>query len=168
MKGIELYFFRHGIAVDRGDPAVSSDRDRPLTDEGMRKTRAAAEGLRRLESGFDGLLTSPWLRAVQTAEILADVLQLAADELPELAGDRTPDELLTALAGQQGRRIVLVGHEPLLGNTIGRLICGSAPFRVDLKKSGLCAVRVQGTPTDEGATLLWLLTSKQLRMIGKS
>jgi phosphohistidine phosphatase len=167
MKMIELYFFRHGIAVDRGDPAVISDRDRPLTIEGIRKTRAAAEGLKRLQIDFAGILTSPWLRAAQTADILAEVLQMTADELPELAGDRTPEELLKALEGPRGRQI-LVGHEPLLGNTIGRLVSGAAPFRIELKKSGVCAVRVQEPPTDESATLLWLLTSKQLRMIGKS
>jgi phosphohistidine phosphatase SixA len=92
---------------------------------------------------------------------------MTADELPELAGDRTPEELLKALEGPRGRQI-LVGHEPLLGNTIGRLVSGAAPFRIELKKSGVCAVRVQEPPTDESATLLWLLTSKQLRMIGKS
>lgn len=167
MNGIELYFFRHGIAVDRGDPGITSDQDRPLTEEGIRKTRAAAEGLKRLQTDFDRILTSPWLRASQTADILADVLQMGTEELPELAGDHTPEELLKAIAGQRGRQILLVGHEPLLGATVGRLICGEAPFRIDLKKSGVCAVQIQQLPTKEPATLLWLLTSKQLRMIGK-
>ncbi len=63
MKGIEICFFRHGIAVDREDPSVTSDAARPLTDEGIRKTRLAAEGLKRMDFGFDKILTSPWLRA---------------------------------------------------------------------------------------------------------
>ena len=63
MKGFELCFFRHGIAVDREDPSVTSDTDRPLTEEGTRKTRAAAEGLKRMDLDFDLILTSPWLRA---------------------------------------------------------------------------------------------------------
>src|SRR3954462_13841662 len=99
MKTFELCFFRHGIAVDKDDTSVTSDAERPLTEEGTRKTRAAAEGLNRLEARYEKILTSPWVRAKQTAEIVAEVLGLAApQELAELAGDRTPTELVGALA----------------------------------------------------------------------
>jgi len=74
MKPFELYFFRHGIALDKEDPSVTTDAARPLTEDGIRKTRAAAEGLKRMEIPFDRILTSPWLRAIQTASILAEVL----------------------------------------------------------------------------------------------
>ena len=167
MKAIELYFFRHGIAVDRDDPSVASDQDRPLTEEGMRKTRAAAAGLKRMQITFDNILTSPWLRASETADILAEVLGIAAQELPELAGNCSVDALLKALGHKPAQHMLLVGHEPLLGNTAGRLLCGSADFRIDLKKSGVCAVQVDALPPRAPAALLWLLTSKQLRMIGK-
>ena len=53
MKGLEICFFRHGIAVDKNDPSVGSDADRPLTEEGIQKTRAAAKGLDRLGLNFD-------------------------------------------------------------------------------------------------------------------
>jgi phosphohistidine phosphatase len=164
---MELYFFRHGIAVDRDDPAAPADEDRPLTDEGQRKTRSAARGLERLELGLDRILTSPWLRAVETADIAADVLGMETEELPELAGNRSVDELLSALTKQRGQRLLLVGHEPLLGNTVGRLLCNGADFRVDLKKSGVCAVQLDSLPPRAPATLLWLLTSKQLRMMAR-
>jgi phosphohistidine phosphatase len=167
MKTIELYFFRHGIAMDREDPHITSDQDRPLTEEGVRKTQAAAQGLSRLKVGFDKILTSPWLRATQTADILSEVLEMESEELPELAGNRTVDDLLQALAQQRGGRMLLVGHEPLLGNTVGRLLCGAGEFRIDLKKSGVCAVQVDDLPPQAPATLAWLLTSKQLRMIGR-
>src|SRR5262245_25003779 len=105
MKGFELYFFRHGIALDREDPSVTDDALRPLTEDGLRKTRSAAEGLKRMEIAFDRIFTSPWLRAVQTASILSEVLYLSpATELPELAGDRTPAELVNALAKHHGKR----------------------------------------------------------------
>ena len=165
MNTIELYFFRHGIAVDREDPTVTSDADRPLTDEGRRKTRSAAKGLERLELGIDRIFTSPWLRAVETAEIVADVLGMDRAELPELAGNRSVDELLGALSRQRDERVLLVGHEPLLGNTVGRLLCSGADFRIDLKKSGVCAVQLDALPPRGPATLLWLLTSRQLRMM---
>ena len=78
MKGIELVFFRHGIAED-----TLPDRSRPLTEEGIRKTRAAAEGLKKMEISFDRIFTSPWLRASQTAAILSELLAAA---MPLLAG----------------------------------------------------------------------------------
>jgi phosphohistidine phosphatase len=166
MKTLALCFFRHGIAVEKDDPAVTSDAERPLTEEGISKTRSAAEGLRRHEIGFDKILTSPWVRARQTAEILAEVLALPApQELPELAGDRTPDDLLDALARHHGRRTLLVGHEPLLSATVVHILGGD--WSLDLKKSGACLVEVDALPPRQSATLLWHLTSRQLRWMGK-
>ena len=162
MKLLELCFFRHGIAIERDDPSVTSDADRPLTDEGTRKTRVAAEGLKRLDEGFDKILTSPWLRAKQTAAILSEVLLLPApQEFAELSGDRTPAELIDALAHHHGRRTLLVGHEPLLSATVIQLLGGD--WSLDLRKSGACAIAVDALPPRKQATLLWHLTAKQLR-----
>jgi phosphohistidine phosphatase len=167
MKGIEICFFRHGIAVDREDPGVTSDAERPLTEEGNRKTRSAAEGLRRMDMGFDRIFTSPWLRAQQTAAILSEVLRLPAPtELPELAGDRAAPELIEALTRDHGKRNVLVGHEPLLSATVVHLLGGD--WTLDLKKSGACTVYVDALPPRSPATLLWSVTSRQLRWMGKS
>src|SRR5262245_45370515 len=111
MSSLNLVFFRHGIA----EPDVVPDQDRPLTEEGTRKTRGAAEGLKTMDIAFDKILTSPWLRAKQTAAILGEVLGKAPEELPELAGTSSVDELLTALAQQRkSRALILVGHQPLL------------------------------------------------------
>jgi phosphohistidine phosphatase len=166
MKGFELCFFRHGIAVDRDDPSVTSDAERPLTEEGIRKTRTAAEGLRRIEPGFDRIFTSPWLRAKQTAAIVAEVLALGTPpELPELAGDRTPAELVEALAHHHGRRTILVGHEPLLSTTIVHLLGGE--WALDLKKSGACLIHVDALPPRKRAILLWALPPRQLRWAAK-
>ena len=166
MKGFELCFFRHGIAVDREDPTVTSDTDRPLTEEGTRKTRDAAEGLKRMDLDFDLILTSPWLRASQTAAILSDLLTLSTPEtMAELEGDRTPEELVKALADRHGKRTLLVGHEPLLSTTAVHLLGGE--WSMDLKKSGACMVFVDALPVKRPATLLWHLTSRQLRWMAK-
>jgi phosphohistidine phosphatase len=166
MKGFEICFFRHGIAVDREDPSVTSDADRPLTEEGIRKTRAAAEGLKRLDPGFDKVLTSPWLRASQTAAILSEILLLPAPEdMPELEGDRTPKLLVGALSHRHGKRTLLVGHEPLLSGTVLHILGGD--WKLDLKKSGACMLLVDGLPPRQPGTLLWHLTSRQLRFLGK-
>lgn len=166
MRTIQLCFFRHGIAVEKDDPSVTTDADRPLTDDGARKTRAAAEGLKALDAGYEKIFTSPWLRAKQTAAIVAEVLALPApEELSQLAGDQTAADLVEALAHHRSRRMVLVGHQPLLGETVVHLLGGK--FFLDLKKSGACSIEVEGLPARKSATLLWHLTSSQLRMIEK-
>jgi len=166
MKGVEICFFRHGIALDREDPGVTSDAERPLTEEGIRKTRTAAEGLKRMDAGFEKILTSPWLRASQTASILSEVLKLPApDEMAELEGDRTPEDLVGALPSRLARRTLLVGHEPLLSATVIHILGGD--WALDLKKSGACALYVDSLPLRRPATLMWHLTSRQLRWIAK-
>jgi len=166
MKGYEICFFRHGIALDREDPGVTSDAERPLTDEGTRKTRTAAEGLKRMDAGFDKILTSPWLRASQTAAILSEVLMLPTpEEMAELEGDRTAGELVAALPHRLGKRTLLVGHEPLLSATVVHILGGD--FALDLKKSGACALYVNALPPRTPATLMWHLTSRQLRWMAK-
>jgi phosphohistidine phosphatase len=168
MKGIQICLFRHGIAVDPAEhQADPSGVTRPLTEEGILKTRAAAEGLKRMDLGFEKLLTSPWLRASQTAAIVGEVLGLGAgQELAELAGDRSPAELVDVLSQNYARTMVLVGHEPLLSATAAYLL--SADLELDLKKSGACMIHVDALPPRKAAMLLWLLTPKQLRWIGKA
>lgn len=164
---MELYFFRHGIAVDRADPNVTSDRDRPLTPDGMKKTHAAAEGLARMDIPFDKILTSPWIRALQTARILAEVLGMSdrVEELEELSGDRSVDDLLAGLTRHRAaQHLLLVGHQPLLGAGIAFLLTGGTGMEVDLKKSGACAIEVDRLTSKSGA-MRWMLTPKQLRMM---
>ena len=145
MKGFEICFFRHGIALDREDPGVTTDAERPLTEEGIRKTRMAAEGLKRMDAGFEKILTSPWLRASQTASILSEVLLLPApEEMVELEGDRTAEDLVAALPHRLARRTLLVGHEPLLSATAVHILGGD--FALDV--GGKAAER-QGQEIDD-------------------
>ena len=159
MKRFEVVFFRHGIA-----DASTPDRDRALTEEGVRKTWASAEGLKKMGVAFDRILTSPWTRAVQTATILSEVLAMAAPEvLPELAGDHTAQELLVALRSHQGKNLILVGHQPLLGEAVAELLGSDGRCEVDLRKSGACSLEIDGFPSRKPAVLNWLATPKLLR-----
>ena len=68
---MNLYILRHGIAAERGTPGYANDADRPLTPEGERKLQLVAAAIKALELGFDLILSSPYLRARQTAEVVA-------------------------------------------------------------------------------------------------
>ena len=111
----ELYFIRHGLAEERGD-AWPDDAKRPLTDEGMSRMRKAARGLARLGVSIDVVLTSPLVRARQTAEIVAGGL----DPRPSLVNvdSLAPDGNYAAVVADLEKharktRIALVGHEPM-------------------------------------------------------
>jgi len=106
------------------------------------------------------------LRASQTASILSEVLLLSPpDVMVELEGDRTPEDLVEALSHRHGKRTLLVGHEPLLSATVVHILGGD--WTLDFKKSGACAIHVDALPPRKPATLLWHLTSRQLRWMAK-
>ena len=76
---MNLFLIRHAIAVDEGMPEYEDDSQRPLTDKGKKKMRQIAKGLRALGVEFDLILSSPYVRAKETADILADVFKTKAD-----------------------------------------------------------------------------------------
>ena len=91
----------------------------------------------------------------------------APEEMAELAGDHTAVELFEALQNCQGRSFLLVGHQPLLGDAVATLLGAAGRCEIDLRKSGACSIQMDGLPPKKPAVLNWLLTSKQLRAVGK-
>lgn len=164
---MRLILFRHGPAGEADATKWPDDRLRPLTPRGMRRTREAARGLARLEPGVTLIVSSPLERAVQTAAILRDVLEIEAPvvEQPELAVGGAIRELLKALPeGTEGEAIVLVGHEPHLGKLAGTLLFG-APAHMPIKKAGACAVQFDGPPQSGAGQLAWFLPPRALRRL---
>jgi phosphohistidine phosphatase len=166
---MNLYFMRHGIAVDRVDRGgKSDDRARMLTAKGIKRMHKAARGLLTLSLSFDRILTSPLERARQTAQIVAQALQLEErmEEIEQLAPDQPVQELLSALARyERERNILLIGHEPLLSGAVSFLLSGTAGAAIRLKKGGLCCLEVNRVSPRENAILHWALTPKQLRLL---
>jgi phosphohistidine phosphatase len=166
---MKLYFMRHGIAADRADRATSSDdRERALTPKGIKRMRKAANGLLSLSPSFDRILTSPFERTRQTAQIVAEVLHMEdrVEEIQELCPDQSVQDLLSGLAAYAGKNsILLVGHEPLLSSTVSYLLSGTKSTDMQLKKGGLCCLEVDGLPPKQRAILNWALTPKQLRLL---
>jgi phosphohistidine phosphatase len=159
---MELYFLRHGIAADVG-PDGSGDAGRPLTAKGIAKLKEEARGLRRLGVRPDIVLTSPLVRARQTAEIVRHALGLDSRVVDALAPGCDIARLRDLLGEyRSAERIMVVGHEPDFSELVGTLTGGS---RVQLKKGGL--VRVDLDTIGEGAgTLVWLLPPLALRKAG--
>jgi len=158
---MNLYIIRHAIAVDEGTPGYEDDSQRPLTDKGRKKMRQICRGLRELGVEFDLILSSPYIRAQETAEILANVFKMKkkiafTDNLIPMA---EPDLLIAELNERDSvQSLALVGHEPHLSTLIGHLTSEGKRLDVTLKKGGVCYLSVDDLHQEHRATLEWLLT----------
>ena len=167
---MNLYLLRHAIAAAKDDPAFESDSERPLTKKGIKKFRKAAQGIERLEVSFDAILSSPLIRARQTADLVAEFLgqESAVEEIPALTPDSSPERLLSELIDYQGKEhVMLVGHEPFLGKLAGFLVTrkNDSDVRVPLRKGGICRIEIDAVPPTQPGQMHWLFTPKQLRLI---
>ena len=161
---MRCYFLRHGLAVEADDWS-GSDFDRPLTGEGRARMRRAAKAMAALRLEIDVIVTSPLLRAKQTAAIIAKELQLH-DRLVEderLGGEFGPDRLADILAEhRRANAVMLVGHEPGMSRTIGHLVGGAG---IEFKKGSLACVNVPNPSILQGE-LVWLIPAKVLALKG--
>lgn len=158
---------RHGIAAP-ADAGVAADRDRPLTRKGRDRIYKESQGLLALKISPEHIFTSPLLRAQQTAQVVAEVLKTGEplEEIGELAPEGSPQELIRRLASyRKAQRILLVGHQPLLGETAAFLLSKSDELEIRFKKGGLCCIEVDRLPPEKAAVLHWMLTPKQLRLL---
>jgi phosphohistidine phosphatase len=163
----ELYLIRHAVAEERGD-AWPDDAKRPLSDDGKSAMRKAARGLVRLDVGFDVVLTSPFVRARQTAEIVANEYD---DRPPVVSVDSlTPGGSFQAVLNDLEKhakksRIALVGHEPSIGELAARLAGLRRPL--EFKKGAVCRIDVKTIPPAGPGALRWFITQKILRAVRK-
>ena len=163
-----LYLVRHGIAVDREDPNCPPDTERPLTPRGMKKSHAAALGIRAMKVKPDAVLTSPWLRAMQTAEIFSEVIGFSSKKIirtDALKGTSTPAELLRELSKMKVKEVMCFGHEPHLHLVIGQILHTSARI-TELKKAGVACLELERISPPQGQ-LLALYPPSTLRLLGK-
>lgn len=173
---IKLYLMRHGIAVDIGEAGVINDEDRPLTLEGRARMKQAATGLRQLDLKLNLILTSPLLRARQTAEVVAEVLELQhkVKIIEALAPGRGfinseggNAEIFLELGAHQFDRALLVGHMPDMAELTSFLLTGNRNLHIEFRKGALCAIEVSSLPPRGPGLLRWMLMPKQMRLIGK-
>jgi phosphohistidine phosphatase len=158
---MQLFVVRHGIAYER-EEWNGSDFDRPLTDEGRKKTKAVMKALRKdRKLAVDAIWSSPLARALQTAEIAGKEFGLPVKVVESLACGATLDDVTAAMAELKPvpARLMLVGHEPDGGRLIAALT-GDLPGEYALKKAGSAAL--EGDFKPGGMTLLWKLAPKDL------
>jgi phosphohistidine phosphatase len=164
---VNLYILRHGIAVERGAPGFKTDADRPLTPKGKRQLGQTAAAMQSVGPDFSLILSSPFLRARQTAEIVARSLKLKKRLAfsDELTPDGDPKALIRQLndLGPAPENVLLVGHEPYLSRLVALLISGEAATNIELKKGGVCKLETNALRFGRCATLAWLLTPKQMK-----
>jgi phosphohistidine phosphatase len=163
MATLELYLVRHGIAAERGS-AYPDDSKRPLTAGGITAMRKAVEGLAEFGVELDLVITSPLVRAKQTADILAQGIpgkpQVVSSDALAPAGSRAAVFQELARHARKGR-IALVGHEPNLGELAARLIGARTPLA--FKKGAVCRIDFEVLPPKGSGTLCWLATPRMLR-----
>jgi phosphohistidine phosphatase len=156
----QLWLLRHAEAEPHG---TRPDSERRLTPRGEQQARAAGIAIQQLAVAFDEVLFSPKVRARTTAQLAAEGWSAQQRELlrehPPLAAGFDAAQAIDELAGvpAQDGRLLLVGHEPDLSLTVGRLTGG----RIDLKKGGLAVVRLEGA----GGELALLMRPRELALI---
>lgn len=168
---MQLLVIRHAIAEDR-DAFASSGRDdseRPLTAAGRDKMRRAVAGLRRLVPTIDLLASSPYVRAMQTAELVAEGYGIGdIKQVDALVPDAPLQRFLTWVQRKATVDVVAtVGHEPHLGELVTWLMSGLPESRVEMKKGGACLLEFHGQPGAGVGVLKWLMTPSQLRGLGR-
>ena len=169
---MQIFVIRHAEAQQLGQKNAFSDEKRSLTSEGRDRMRDGVKGLRALGVEPDLVLTSPHARALETAEIVAAALGVSRKEIVQtdnLKPGASVDELFAEIKKHTGvESLALVGHEPDLGGIVSRILHGHSRVPIEMKKGSVCCLNVTETVPALHGSLLWLLTLKHLRMLGKS
>jgi phosphohistidine phosphatase len=166
---MDIVIVRHGPAADRDPSQWPDDERRPLTPEGSHATRRAAKGLASLHPTVDKVVTSPAVRARATAEIFREVLKVDGEleSWEELEPDGAPGPILERLQRWSRRRgILVVGHEPTLGEFLGLAVTGESVPITRFSKAGAAQITFPKEPRPGAAEIGWVLTRKQLERLG--
>jgi phosphohistidine phosphatase len=166
---MDLYIVRHGIAIDRQDPKCPPDPERYLTEEGIDKAKQVARGVVALGVTADLLISSPYVRAMQTAEIFASALGYSRQKIRRsdlLLPGAEPSMLFRELAkDKHSSSIFVFGHAPHLDELITAALANKHNIS-SLKKAGVAALKLKRI-SPPSAELLWLATPRLLRRAAK-
>ena len=159
---MRLYLVRHAIAEDRS-PDYEDDSLRTLTEKGNEKMGRIANGLRKLGVAPELIVSSPYVRASQTASILAKVLKYKEELIysDSLVPMGEPDDMIGEINEKYSvDELMLVGHEPSMSMLASVLLAGDPAISINFKKGGVCCLSVDDLHYDRKAVLEWLITPK--------
>jgi phosphohistidine phosphatase len=166
---MEIYVVRHGIAIDREDPKCPPDPERYLTEEGIERTKRVAAAVAALSATPDLLLSSPYVRAMQTAEIFARALDYPKQKIRRtdfLLPGAEPTLFFRELAKDKHSSMIFIfGHAPQLNDVIAAAL-GAKQHITALKKAGVALIELKRVSPPNGQ-LIWLAPPKLLRRPGK-
>lgn len=158
---MRLYLVRHGIAVEGLRGGITKDSERPLTDEGRDEMKQVAKALKKIGVKPDLILSSPLVRARQTAEYISEALDQEIKITDALAPAVNFTQLFRVIGRHEtAKEVFLVGHEPDMGMLVGNLLYAGPGFEMPFKKAGVCRIDVTGMPPDGLGVLKWYLTPK--------
>ena len=166
---MDLYLVRHAIAADRSEGAFPNDAERPLTPEGIHKFRLAARGLSELGMKPGRIVSSPLLRAKQTAEILRDAVakDVAITISPALTPNAEYGALIKAIAPYAEEEVAVVGHEPHLSGLASYLLVGGDSAVLEFKKGAVARLKFPERAAPGAGSLEWLIQPGALRLLAK-
>jgi phosphohistidine phosphatase len=160
-----IHLLRHAEAEDVSP--TGRDPDRRLTEEGRKRMRAVAKAIAKLDPGYEAVLVSPFVRARQTAEPVAEACGFEGPftETKNLAPNADPIEVLHELARLRPASALLVGHQPHFGRLFGLLLSGRPDLEIPMKKAGLAAFEAPSDPSLGPAELKFLLPPRLLEKL---
>lgn len=168
---MDVYVLRHGVAAERDHCKYPDDDLRPLTPEGIDKLTRQTRGLRAMGLFVDLVISSPLVRAVQTA----DVVMVGLEVTGELAYSRAlrpeahPYLMMEALGSKYSEieKVMLVGHEPHMSSFVSMVVSGDPNGLIRLKKGALCKLRIPRVDGVRSGWLEWLMTPDQMIRMGE-
>ena len=167
---MDLYVLRHGVAADRDWTEYPNDDLRPLTDHGTAKLAQQVKGLNAIGISLDLMITSPLVRAEQTAQIVRDGLARPGELVTAntLVPEAHPYLFLEELASKHRTRasVMVVGHEPHLSSFVSMVVSGDPSGLIHLKKGALCKLRLASLDGTRCGWLEWLMTPDQMIRLG--
>lgn len=169
-RAMELYIVRHGIAETRTEEGFRSDAERALTPKGRTRTREVARALRELGCGPARIGTSPLRRALETAQIMAEVL--SPEVPPEVCEFLSPGaeagDLIGWLKGLGEGPVMIVGHMPDVAEIASGLLTRKGCVGMVFRKAAACCISFQGLPAEGEGVLEWLAQPRHLcRLSGR-
>lgn len=165
---MNVFLLRHGACEDAA--GGMDDSQRRLTPEGEKAVADSLSGMKQLIGRVDFILSSPYVRAMQTAGIVAEAFKCKEFlyALPELAGrgnDKKITSELNRLIGKEN--VVVVGHMPHLAELARYLVGETYEGEIKLKKGGMAKIYIQGFPEINSGMMRWIMTSEELKTSGE-